>query len=270
MGMPLRVEAYTRGMGIPSSRGSVGSLRWARESNGILRPRDRVRLLGQGVLLELRVVPAEIRRALGLRSARLARFDLERLRLPDSPASHEAEELCAEVPAVVNHSYRSYVWAAILAAHDGIDYDEEMLYVASLVHDIGFPEPQRTPDGRPCCLTVAGADAALRIASTAGWDERRGETVAEAITLHANLYVGRRAGPEAYLLYAGARLDQTGFRYWDLPPETVNEVLKRYPRQGWKRASCEMMSKQARVTRAHFYTNYLGGNWFIMRAPFED
>ena len=62
---------------------------------------------------------------------------------------------------------------------------------------------------------LPAARAAIEIGAAAGWDERRCQTSAEAITLHANLYVGRRLGAEAYLLYAGARLDQTGFRYGD-------------------------------------------------------
>jgi hypothetical protein len=251
-------------------RQSVGTLPWTLATNGILRPRDRVRLLGQGLLLQLRVVPAELRRSLDLRRARLARFDLEEFVVPDTRASHEAEELCARSPSVVNHSYRTYVWGAILAAHDGISYDQEMLYVASLVHDIGFAEAQRTADGRPCCLTYTGAAAVLELAAGAGWEQRRSDAAAEALTLHANLYVGRRESPEAYLLFAGARLDQTGYRHWDLERETVQGVLKRYPRQGWKRACCQMMSKQAASTRAHFYTRYLAGNRFIMRAPFEE
>jgi hypothetical protein len=255
------------------SSGSVGSLRWMSETNGILRPRDRVRLIGQGVLFLLRSLPAELRRALGLGSARLTRFDLAKLPVPDSPASREAENLCAQVPPIVNHSYRSYVWAAILAARDGVNYDEELLYVASLLHDIAFAEPPQYADGQPRCFLTACAEAALKLGARAGWDEHRSKAAAEAITLHANLYVGLNHGPEAYLLYAGARLDQTGFRYGDLHPDTVRAVLQCYPRQSWKRACCQMMNKQALAapgSRVHFYTRYLAGNSFIIRAPFED
>ena len=51
----------------------------------------------------------------------------------------------------------------------------------------------------------------------------------------------------------------------------MQAVVARYPREGWKRACCEMMSKQAHGTpgsRAGFYTRYLAGNLFISRAPF--
>jgi hypothetical protein len=255
-------------------RNSVGTLRWTRETNGMLRPRDRVRLLGQGVLLQLRSFPPSLRRTLGLRTSRLARFDLDRLQVPDSAASREAEELCAEAPmAIVNHSHRSYVWGSILAAHDRIHHDIEFLYIGALLHDIGFAEPRRTRYGQPCCFTVTGANAALDLGARFDWDEQRREALAEAITLHLNLHVGREHGPEAQLLYVGTRLDATGFRYWDLDPETVGAVLARYPRLAMKHAFVEMMDRQAQGTpgsRAHFYTRYLRGNRFISRAPFEE
>jgi hypothetical protein len=253
---------------------SVGSLSWIRATNGILRPRDRVRLLGQGVLLQLRSFPPSLRRALGLRTSKLARFELDRLQIPDSAASREAERLCAEAPpAIVNHSQRSYVWGAILAAHDRIRYDVELLYIGALLHDIGFAEPQHAPDGRPCCFTLTGANVAVDLGARFGWDEHRCELAAQAITLHLNLYVGPQYGAEAHLLYAGTRLDATGFRHWDLEPDAVGAVLTRHPRLDMKRDFVEMMGKQARGTpgsRAHFYTRYLRGNRFIMRAPFEE
>jgi hypothetical protein len=233
-----------------------------------------VRLVGQGILLQLRSAAPRLRRKLGLNPSRLARFDPESLEVPDSAACREAEQLCSEASEViVNHSYRSYVWSAILAAHDGTQYDAEIVYVASLLHDIGFAEPQRTADSQPCCFTLPGVEAALALGTRAGWDKRRQEAAAEAISLHLNLLLGLNRGAEAYLVYAGTRLDATGYRYWDLQPEAVTAVLDRYPRLGLKRVWVEMMDGQAQGTpgtRSHFYTRSLKGNRFIMRAPFED
>jgi HD domain. len=248
----------------------VGTLPWTFETRGILRGRDRIRLLGQALILESRTLSGRLRRSLGLTRSHLARLDLDQLPVPDSPAARRAEEVCAMTPAVVDHSYRTYLWAAALAACDGISYDAELLYVASLVHDIGFPEPQYAPDGSPCCLSFTGAQAALEVGADAGWDQDRSEAAAEAITLHVNLWVRRRSGPEAYLMFAGARLDQTGFRYWDLAPETEHAVLERHPRTAWKATSCAMMKRQAKGSRADFYTRYLAANWFIKHAPFEE
>jgi hypothetical protein len=215
-----------------------------------------------------------LRHKFGLSTSRLARFDPETFSVPDSAACKEAEQLCSEAPDVIgNHSYRSYVWSAILAAHDGTRYDAEVVYVASLLHDIGFAEPQRTADFRPCCFTVPGVEAALDLGARAGWDLRRQETAAEAISLHLNLLLSLDHGAEAYLVYAGTRLDATGYRYWDLHPAAISSVLARYPRLALKRVWVETMEKQAvgtPGTRSHFYTRSLRGNRFIMNAPFEE
>jgi hypothetical protein len=138
---------------------------------------------------------------------------------------------------------------------------------------IGFAEPQRTADSRPCCFTLPGVEAALDLGARAGWDQQRQDAAAEAISLHLNLLLGLGHGVEAYLVYAGTRLDATGYRYWDLHPEAVKAVLESYPRLGLKRAWVEMMGKQASGTpgtRSHFYTRSLRGNRFIMNAPFEE
>src|SRR5664279_2929188 len=103
------------GLLVTSGRSTVGTLPWLHETDGILRPRDYFRLLGQGVLFVLHGAPASVRRAFHVNSKR-ARLDSASLRLPDSPASREAERLCARVPAVVNHSFRTYLWAALLAS----------------------------------------------------------------------------------------------------------------------------------------------------------
>ena len=94
--------------------------------------------------------------------------------------------------------------------------------------------------------------------------------VAEATSLHVNLYVGRERGPIAYLLFAGARLDQIGFRYGDLNRAAAHPVIARYPRENWKSTCCSMMNNQPIGSRYDFYTKRLAGNWFIQRAPFAD
>jgi hypothetical protein len=70
------------------------------------------------------------------------RYDLGRLadiRVPDSAAAAEAERLArAESSTMLyGHALRSYFYAALLAARDGMRYDEELLYVGCVLHDIG-------------------------------------------------------------------------------------------------------------------------------------
>ncbi len=251
----------------------LGSLGWTRETNGVLDPRDRMRLLGQGVVLLAHTLPATLLHALGLRRAGPICANVDTLRLPDSPACRDAEAICEAkaTPQVVNHSYRSYVWAAILAGHDRLRFDEEILYIACLLHDIGFtndPDPERP---HPHCFTLVGADAALELAGRLG-DRSRAEAVAHAITMHVNLWVRPSEGVEPHLLTIATKLDVMGTRFLEIDPVTARAVLERYPRRGLKQAFCDTMSAQTRMnpgSRVHFYTR-LGANVFIWRAPFDD
>ncbi len=250
----------------------MGTLAWTRETRGILSRRDRLAFLGQGCLYVLATLPWELRRALGIERRRLARVEPASLEPPDSAASREAERLVGEEisPMVARHSHRTYAWGAALAAHDGLRYDREVVYVASLLHDLYFERPTALP--RPHCFTLPAADKAKALAADTGWDEWRGTAAAEAMTLHLNLRPPRDSA-EAYVVFVGARLDTVGYRYWDLHPETVRAVLDRHPRLHLKRESRPMFAAQAAAnpgSRVHFMTRYLAANWLIRRAPFDE
>jgi hypothetical protein len=252
--------------------GSLGTLAWARETRGIMRRRDRLAFLGQGCLYVLATLPWELRRALGIKRRRLACIDSSLLRPPDSRVCREAEQLVAEgtSPMVANHSHRTYAWGAAMAAHDGLRYDREVVYVASLLHDLYAEHPTVLP--YPHCFTLPEAEKAQELSESAGWEKRRGSAAAEAITLHANLWPPR-GSPESYVVFVGARLDVVGYRYWDLHPETLRAVLERYPRLDLKRESAPIFEAQASAnpgSRMHFMTRYLGVTWFMRHAPFDE
>jgi hypothetical protein len=250
----------------------LGSLEWTRETRGILRTRDRLAFVGQGALYALATLPWEVRRALGVKRRRLARIDPASLEPPDSRACREAERLVAEgtSPMVANHSHRTYAWGALLASHDGLSFDREVVYVASLLHDLYAEHPSVLP--YPHCFTLPEAERAQQLTESTGWEERRRRAAAEAITLHANLWPPRDS-PESYVVFAGARLDVVGYRYWDLHPETVQAVLERHPRLELKRQSTPIFEAQASAnpgSRMHLMTRYLGVTWFMRHAPFDE
>jgi hypothetical protein len=69
----------------------------------------------------------------------LARVDIDKVRFPDSAIARRAEDLVAELctPALGQHCcYRTYLWGSLLAQHDQLAVDEELFYVASLLHDL--------------------------------------------------------------------------------------------------------------------------------------
>ena len=251
---------------------AVGTLSWTRETQGILRSRDRAALLGQAFLYGLATLPWELRRSLGISRRGLTRVDPAALEPPDSRASRDAEERLAETtsPMVASHSRRTYAWGAALAAHDGLTYDREVAYVASLLHDLFWERPRELP--HPHCFTLPAVDTATAVCASAGWDEARRDAAAEAITLHLNVWPPRQS-PEAFVVFVGARLDVVGYRHWDLHPETVRTVLERHPRFELKRRSLEGFEAQAAAnpgSRVHFHTRYLASKRFTKRAPFDE
>src|SRR3954452_17598606 len=167
-----------------------------------MNARDRAAFLGQACIYGLAMLPAELRRALGIRRRRLARLDPALVEPPDTAAATAAEELIAEMapPMVANHGHRTYAFGAVLAAHDALSFDREVVYVASLLHDLYFAKPDAAPN--PPCFTLRAAERTASLAADAGWDVARRDLAAEAITLHLNVRPPRTS-PQAFVVYAG-------------------------------------------------------------------
>lgn len=212
----------------------LGSLEWTQQTDGRLTTwREHGELLWQAIKYQTHTMQGRLAAALlGPRRSR-ADLDLDEVRPPTGRAAREAERLVnAKFPPVwANHSRRCYLWGLALGRSEGLEFDEEALYVAALLHDVALAEPTGF-DGR--CFSLPAAEEAGRLAREAGWAPPRRRLVADAITRHLNLWVSREAAPEAYLLCAGAKLDVVGFRYWDVSPRLVDAVLERYPRLGFK------------------------------------
>jgi hypothetical protein len=253
----------------------LGSYAWTKATGGRLSRAERARLVGQALALQLRVLPKQLRARLGLGGARLAGVDARTLEAPDTAAAREAEELLAGTgdDALVGHSQRTFAWARILAAHDRLDHDAELLYVAALVHDLGLAAPYRVEQPPAPCFTLRSADIAADIGRRHGWGAARAELAADAITRHMNLAVERAAAAEARLLIAGAQLDAIGMRHWDLSEAAVAAVLGRYPRRGTKAALIRLFAHDAALspgTRSALYNRRLGGARTIRGAPFAE
>jgi hypothetical protein len=254
---------------------SIGTLEWAEATGGRLTFKERLALLGDAVRLQLRVLPAQLWWKLGLGTDYIPGLDVAAIRAPDSAAARRAEEHCRDVspPYLVNHCLRSYLWGRLLAAHRGLRPDDELLYVASLLHDLGLTPAYASGPGEAPCFAVRGAEGARRILRQAGWTEETVQRVAEAITLHVNVDVGLEHGVEAHLLNASTALDVTGLRYWELGRSSPRAVLERFPRLGMKAAIWSAWEAEARRhpdCRGHFLNRYLQFGARVRAAPFPD
>ncbi|MFF9913833.1 HD domain-containing protein [Streptomyces sp. NPDC013457] len=153
------------------------------------------------------------------------------IKTPDTPACATALEVATAYcsPALLNHSVRAHVWAAAYGAAQGIDFDPELLYVASLLHDIGL-----TPefDSHTVGFDHAGGHVAWVFAAGAGWPAARRQRLADVIVAHMANDVDVQADPEGFLLERSTSLDISGRYTDDFSAAFKAEVLARHPRLG--------------------------------------
>jgi hypothetical protein len=134
----------------------------------------------------------------------------------------------------------------MLAELDRIEYDDERLYVAGLLHDVGLVED---PSTDAACFAVHGADIARRVVIEAGATNTFATDVADAIAAHFNVNVPLSWGAEPHLLHAGTHLDVIGLRLPELAPDTIAQVHTQAPRTGFAAHFLDAMRKEARLRR---------------------
>ena len=156
-------------------------------------------------------------------------MNLVDLPLPDSPAALAALEVAREYysEALLNHAVRSYLWGAAQGRLTGLEFDDELLFVSAMLHDLGLV---REFDNHTLPFEDAGGHVAWVFGAGAGWPRERRIRAAEVIVRHMWDEVDPAVDPEGHLLCIGTGLDISG-RHIELWPETLRaEVLERYPR----------------------------------------
>lgn len=108
---------------------------------------------------------------------------LHELEMPVTPACGAALEVATAYcsPALLNHSIRSYLWAAEYGQTRGIAFDAELLYVSAMLHDLALVEAF---DNHTLPFEEAGGHVAWVFGAAAGWPVERRRRVAEIIVRH--------------------------------------------------------------------------------------
>ena len=114
-------------------------------------------------------------------------------------------------PYLFNHAVRSWLFAVQLAGLRGIPYDEEVVAVASLLHDVGLTKEYQGKRR----FEVEGADAARTLAKAEGMDDRRSQLLWYCVALNATLSISPYAEPEVWICTVGAGVDFAGLRLRD-------------------------------------------------------
>ena len=166
------------------------------------------------------------------------------LREPDDAVSVAARQLSERVspPFLLNHACRTFGFASLFAMLDGIPLDRELVYVGSVLHDLGLTEAY---DG-PRCFENEGAAAAAAFARDAGWDALRCETLANAIRFHMHPRVVPEDLAAGYLLSEATSCDVRGHRLDEVPADALADILARYPRLDFTERFIELFERQAR------------------------
>ncbi|MCP3804593.1 HD domain-containing protein [Allokutzneria sp. A3M-2-11 16] len=135
-----------------------------------------------------------------------------------------------EEPAVFNHSMRTYLYGRFLGERKGLraglDYDDELLFLGCVLHDIGLSE-EGNGDQR---FDIDGADLAARFLTEQGVAADRVEVVWDAIALHLCFEVAQRKRPEIALVTLGAGYDLGPNPEHPLPEGYAERVHAELPR----------------------------------------
>lgn len=191
--------------------------------------------------------------------------------LPDSEVASAAERLSREASdrMLYAHAVRTYLFAALLARHDGMLVDAEALYVGCVLHDIGLTPSYDDPVE---AFEHVSADVAVDLTGSFGWEPERRSNVHRAIVLHMAEEVAESESPEARALEAGVALDVTGSRLAEVDERACGEILRHFPRGPFKRDFARLIQREAeRKPRcAAAALTKLGLLDRIRMAPFES
>src|SRR6476659_6054200 len=145
---------------------------------------------------------------------------------------------------IADHSIRSFLFARLLAEHEGClndaAYDEELLFAATVMHDLGLGKHARA-EAR---FEVEGADLAAAVLREHGVLEADVDRVWEAIALHSSHGLAERRGLLTYLTYKGVFID-AGPVADAVPDRLREEVLNTYPKTAAPRYLAEAIIEHA-------------------------
>lgn len=211
----------------------LGSYRWSERSHGLLNRSEKRQLMR--MLVQTQLNETLQRWLYWLKPAAKRRWvDLNQLNVPDTAWIAEVDDYVNHQQSTVMtlHCLRTWAFGWVLGQAFKLEFDEEVLYSASMMHDLGLTEGCQS-QLQTTAFQVVGAREAHDFCQT----QRSlsfAEQVYEAISLHLNPWLSRsQHSHEAFLLKTGAHMDVIGaYHFWLTPNELVT-IHQRYPRTGF-------------------------------------
>jgi hypothetical protein len=143
---------------------------------------------------------------------------------------------------LLTHSVRAFCWGATIAAGEGWAFDGQLLWAASLMHDVGLTRIPRNT----MCFEVEGAEIARRFLEREGMPAERADRVAVAIILHMQPSVSLDDGVESVLLDRATGLDVRGAEF-DLVDAVRTGVMRAFPRRAFDRHFLGAIGREAAI-----------------------
>jgi hypothetical protein len=178
--------------------------------------------------------------------------------VPDSPlvarAIGYAREHCE--PYLFNHVMRSWLFSVAIAELRKVQYDPEVLAVATLLHDLGLTQAFTGP----LRFEVEAANAARAFARAEGMMERRAQLIWDGVALNSTPSIGLYKETEVALCTAGIGLDWGGWGYELLSPLQLETIVEAFPRLEMKEqfthAVCRIVESRPDTTYDNFTRDF--------------
>ncbi|MER7752301.1 HD domain-containing protein [Kitasatospora sp. NPDC097643] len=158
---------------------------------------------------------------------------------------------------IAHHSVRSFYFAQLLAEHEGaLDdaaYDRDLLFAATVMHDLGAGE---LAPGR-ARFEVEGADLAAALLTEHDVEAADVDRVWEAIALHTSPGIAERRGLLAHLTRGGIGIDFG--RTVEIVAHREKEIHAAYPRLATARSLTDAIVERAARSTAAAPRYSLGG-----------
>jgi HD domain len=153
-----------------------------------------------------------------------------------------SRQSCPEM--LFNHCMRTFLFGALHEQHHGRRYDAEAAFVAAALHDMGLL-PAFESASKP--FEVDSADLAEQFALQHSMSSRAARTVWDAAAMHDMRWaIVEKQNPTVQLVAAGAGADVMGPDEDMISPAATAEVVKAFPRLGFKIQFVELLTQHCR------------------------
>jgi HD domain len=165
------------------------------------------------------------------------------VRLIDSKIAGLATEFCrsAYPPYLFNHAVRTFLFGSLVGRALGQKFDEEILFLACLLHDLGLTEQFQGESP----FEIQGAEAARHFLREQNYATDKLGIVWDGIAMHASP-IGRFKQPEIALVGEGAGADVIAPDFSQINKSDFDQIVNAFPRLKFKEAFVKTCADVAR------------------------